>query len=64
MTFQYVQPTEEQKATMQQFRDAYEQLVRDIKEALPESRGASLAITKLEESAFWLNKSITHNDQR
>lgn len=60
-TFQYVSPTEEQKATMQQFRDKYEALANDIKNNMPASRGLSLAMTKLEESAFWLNKAITQN---
>ena len=60
-TFQYVQPTEEQKATMQKFRDKYEALANEIKQ-LTLSRGLSFAITKLEESAFWLNKSITENE--
>lgn len=59
-TFQYVQPTEEQKATMQQFRDKYEALAAELK-GLPASRGLSLALTKLEESSFWLNKAITQN---
>ena len=31
-TFQYVQPTEEQKATMQKFRDKYEALANEIKQ--------------------------------
>lgn len=61
MSFQYIQPTEEQKATMQTFRDKYESLATELK-TLPASRGLSLALTKLEESAFWLNKSITKND--
>ena len=61
-TFQFVTPTEEQKATMQKFRDAYEALAKDLS-ALPSSRGLSLALTKLEESSFWLNKSITQNDK-
>ena len=60
-TLQYVQPTEEQKATMQVFRDKYEALFNDVK-TLPASRGLSLALTKLEESAMWLNKAITKND--
>ena len=60
-TFQYVKPTEEQLAKMQQFRDSYEVLYETVKE-LPASRGLSLALTKLEESAFWLNKAITQND--
>lgn len=61
MTFQYVQPTEEQKAQMQLFRDKFEVLYKEIKE-LPASRGLSLTLTKLEEATFWLNKSITKND--
>ena len=61
MSFQYIQPTEEQKVLMQVFRDQFESLVKQISEQVPESRGRSLAITKLEEAAFWLNKGITHN---
>lgn len=61
MTFQYVQPTEEQKSTMQKFRDKFESLAQEMKQ-LPPSRGLSSALTKLEESSFWLNKSITKND--
>ena len=59
-TFQYVQPTEEQKATMQKFRDKYEALYKEVQQ-LSVSRGLSLALTKLEESSFWLNKAITQN---
>lgn len=61
MSFQFVQPTEEQKELMQKFRDKYEQLGSELQQLSP-SRGLSLALTKLEESAFWLNKSITKND--
>ena len=60
-TLQYVQPTDEQKAVMQNFRDKYEALYKEVG-ALEKSRGTSLAITKLEESAMWLNKAITKND--
>ena len=62
MSFQYIQPTDEQKVTMQKFRDLYEALNLNF-QSLPASRGLSLAKTKLEESAFWLNKSITQNDK-
>lgn len=62
MSFQYVQPTEEQKLLMQDFRNDYEKLFNKIKAILPKGRGVSSAITKLEESAFWLNKGITNND--
>jgi len=60
-TFQYVEPTEEQKAQMQLFRDKYESLAEELKQ-LPSSRGLSLALTNLEQSSFWLNKAITKND--
>lgn len=60
-TLQYVLPTEEQKATMQKFRDKYEVLYKEL-EQLPKGRGLSLALTKLEESAMWLNKALTKND--
>lgn len=61
-TFQYVSPSEEQKALMQEFRDAYQALYDLINEKVEHSRGRSSALTKLEESSFWLNKGITHND--
>lgn len=61
MSFQYVKPTEEQNATMQQFRDKYQALAEELA-TLPASRGLSLAVTNLEQSAFWLNKAITKND--
>ena len=59
-TLQFVQPTEEQKVTMEAFRDKMETLYREI-ETLPANRGRSLALTKLEEASMWLNKSITEN---
>lgn len=62
MSFQYVQPTEEQKALMQKYRDQFEALASAIALDVENSRGKSLAITKLEEAAFWLNKAITKND--
>lgn len=60
-TLQYVQPTEEQKATMQTFRDKMEVLYQEISVITPDSRGKSLALTKLEECAMWLNKALTNN---
>lgn len=59
-TLQYVKPTDEQVATMQIFRDKFESLMEEMK-ALPANRGLSVALTKFEESAMWLNKSITNN---
>lgn len=62
MTMQYVQPTDEQKEVMQEFRDLYEGLLNEINLTLSDSRGKALAITNLEQSAMWLNKAITKND--
>lgn len=60
-TLQYVKPTDEQLAQMQEFRDKFEVLFTELK-ALPASRGMSICLTKFEESAMWLNKAITKND--
>ena len=61
MSFQYIKPTDEQSVLMQIFRDKYEQLSEEIYSTVSPSRGLALAMTKLEESAFWLNKGITNN---
>lgn len=62
VTFQYVQPTEEMIAQMQNFRDKFEALYREIESSVIYGRGKSLCLTKIEEAAMWLNKGITHND--
>lgn len=59
-TLQFVQPTEEQKTLMQSFRDKMEALYREV-ETLEQSRGRSIALTKLEEASMWINKTITNN---
>jgi hypothetical protein len=59
--FQYIQPTDEQKALMQEFRDRFQALSDDIITKVPESNGFNRALVKLEEAAFWLNKGITNN---
>lgn len=62
MSFQFIPVSDQQKALMQVYRDRYEALANEIKQ-LDKSRGTALAVTKLEESAMWLNKAITGNDQ-
>ena len=62
MKFQYIKPTEEQKELMQQYRDIFDNIYKDIVKNVKDSRGKSLSLTKLEEASFWLNKSITDND--
>jgi len=61
-TFQFVPATEDQIKVMNDFRNKYENLANELKEKVEASRGLSLAMTKLEESSFWLNKAITKND--
>lgn len=60
--FGYVPVDEETKAKLQTFRDLFQELANKMAEENPSSRGLSLAMTKLEEASFWLNKAITKND--
>lgn len=60
--FGYVPVDEETKAKMQIFRDKFQELANSMAEYVDSSRGLSLAMTKLEEASFWLNKAITKND--
>lgn len=60
-TFKYVKPTDEQLTLMEAYRTHYEWLKEHIEQEIPESRGRSIALTKLEESGMWLNKGITNN---
>lgn len=60
-TFQYKKPTEEEVKLMQEFRDKMEVLYEELVQKLPINRGKSIALTKFEESAMWVNKSITNN---
>lgn len=59
--FKNVEPTEEQQKLIAQARRAYEIMRLDIKANTKMGRYQSLALTALEESAMWLNKSITHD---
>ncbi len=59
-TLEYVKPTDEQLATMQKFREIMGEVFKEMKK-LPPNRGLSIALGKFEESAMWLNKSITNN---
>jgi len=60
--FEYIEPTEEQKNFMRLFRAKFQALYEEIDNSMTDSRDKSLCLTKLEESSFWLNKAITHND--
>lgn len=56
--FDYVVINQVQIDLMQDFREQYKTLYSNI-DSLHKSRELSLAITNLEQSAFWLNKAIS-----
>jgi DNA-binding transcriptional regulator YhcF (GntR family) len=43
-------------------RTAYQEMARELIQALPASREQSLALTALEESSMWAVKAITHGE--
>jgi len=59
--FDYVPVDEATKELMQEYRDAFQELYNKINDNIENSRGKSLALTKLEEASMWLNKGITNN---
>jgi len=61
VSFKYVAPTPAQLELMNDFRERYAELYEAIKQSVPPNRGLSIALTKFEESAMWLNKAITEN---
>lgn len=59
--FQGVKPTKAQAAAMELAAEQYELLRIFIKENTKVGRYQSIALTALEESAMWLNKSVCHD---
>lgn len=53
--------TPEQTTKIEKIREAGKAFYEAISEHCPGSREKSLALTKLEESATWANKAISHN---
>lgn len=65
--FEHKIPTVEQRIGLRVVKERYERLYEDIEYYAPPSRYRSIALTKLEELAMWVNKAITHGaegDQR
>ena len=65
MTYQYIKPTEKQIATMQNFRDKFESLHKEILDTINATSGCyqlDYAFKALREASMWLNKAITEND--
>lgn len=59
--FEHKTPTEEQEKLLKQTRLDFEILSARV-ENMPASRYKSIAQTKLEEAAMWLNKAIVHSN--
>jgi hypothetical protein len=61
--FRIITPTETMVEHMLTATHSYELLRSNILATTKPGRYQSLAITALEESAMWLNKSITHDGE-
>jgi len=53
---------DDQVKRYKKLREFFRQMSHIINQLCPDSREKSLAITKLEESAFWANASIARNE--
>lgn len=60
-TFQYLMPTEEQKADTQRLRDAAENYAKEIIGVVPNGADKTYILRKLREIAMWVNVAITRN---
>lgn len=63
-SFTYHPPIGNQQERYVELRDYAKKLALLILDVTPNSREQSLAITKLEESIMWANKSIACNEQK
>ena len=59
--FKYKPIDEGQRNDIEHLKEKATDLLDSIENNCPESRGKSLAITKLEECIMWATKSISHN---
>lgn len=59
----YHRPSEDGTARIEEVRTIAKQFAHVIVDKCPDSRGKSLAITKLEEAVMWATKSIVLEDQ-
>lgn len=61
-TFEYHQPTDEQKEDMQLVRDRFAGLAAYLDANLPVSADKTYVLRKLRECAMWANVCITRHD--
>lgn len=64
MSYQYHKPTDEQIAQMQNFRDKFDELHKEIVTtvAIPDGDSLNHSLKALREASMWLNVAITNND--
>ena len=58
-TFEYLNPTDEQKATMDQVRVAFAECARNVDSWIPDGPDKTYLLRKLRECAMWANIAIT-----
>ncbi len=60
-TFEYLMPTEEQKAQMQKARELSANYAIELQLLLPDGADKTYLLRKLREVAMWANIAITRN---
>lgn len=58
-TFEYLAPTEQQKADMQDARDAASHYANALERLIPEGPDKTYVMRKLREVSMWVNVAIT-----
>ena len=61
--FEYHTLNNEQKTVVALIREQMKVTARFIDDAITDGREKSLALTKLEECAMWINKAISRSDE-
>jgi hypothetical protein len=60
-TFEYLMPTEAQKAQMQRCRNAFSMFVSLIDQELPNGPDKTFVLRQLRDTAMWCNVAITRH---
>ena len=60
-TFEYLEPTLDQKASMQIMRDAAKAYAHTIEQLLPEGPDKTFIIRNIRQTAMWCNVTLTRH---
>jgi len=60
-TFEYLDPTDEQKATMAGLREASAQYAALVDDRLPDGPDKTYILRRIRETAMWINVSVTRH---